>query len=105
DATDDECTPLAGGVHRATEPFENQIVEGEVLRAALAQLKPEDVACLLLRSIQGFTISEIAQIVGIAPDAARKRIARAVERLRVAYFEQEVEHQQMPESSGERADR
>ncbi len=101
DVTDEEITPLEAGVHRVTEPFEHQIVEGEVVRAALAQLRPEDAACLLLRIVQGFTLAQIAQIVGIAPDAARKRFSRAIERLRIAYFEQE----QTPTPTRERADR
>ncbi len=78
------------GHARPAVPFDDQVVEGEVLRAALAQLKPDDAACLLLDIIQGFKTAEIAQILGIAPDAARKRLSRAMERLRVAYFEHEV---------------
>jgi RNA polymerase sigma-70 factor (ECF subfamily) len=105
---DEECAPLATGAHQAAEPFENQIVEGEVLRAALARLKPDDAACLLLRIVQGFSIFQIAQIVGIAPDAARKRFSRAVERLRGAYFEHELGRQQTPPTpkpARERVDR
>ncbi|MGZ3676525.1 MAG: sigma factor-like helix-turn-helix DNA-binding protein, partial [Ktedonobacterales bacterium] len=36
----------------------------------------------------GYTAAQIAQIVGIAPEAAKKRLARAKERLRVAYSHQ-----------------
>jgi RNA polymerase sigma factor (sigma-70 family) len=74
----------------AAEPFEDQIVEGAVLQAALAQLQPSDVASLMLSIVQGFSTAEIAQILGIAPDAARKRLSRAMERLRLAYLAQEV---------------
>jgi DNA-directed RNA polymerase specialized sigma24 family protein len=38
--------------------------------------------------VHGFTCGEIAQIVGIAPEAAKKRLARAKQRLRAAYFAQ-----------------
>lgn len=69
-------------------PFEDQLVEGEVLRAALARLSPDDVACLLLNTLEGYTAAQIAEIVGIAPEAAKKRLARAKERLRVAYARQ-----------------
>src|SRR5215469_7664643 len=34
--------------------FEDDLAEREALRAALAQLAPQDVACLLLRIVQGF---------------------------------------------------
>ncbi len=88
---DEELVALAPVGYRAAEPFEDQVVEGAVLQAALARLKPDDAACLLLDIVQGFSTAEIAQILGIAPDAARKRLSRALERLRVAYFEQEAE--------------
>jgi len=90
--TVDEARVVALVAHeRHAVPFEDQIVEGEVLRAALALLKPDDAACLLLDIVQGFKTAEIAQILGIAPDAARKRLSRAMERLRIAYFEHEVQ--------------
>jgi RNA polymerase sigma-70 factor (ECF subfamily) len=69
-------------------PFEDQVAEGEAMRAALATLGAEDVACLLLNVLQGFTSAEIAQIVGIMPEAAKKRLSRAKQRLRAAYLVQ-----------------
>src|SRR5262249_3959417 len=44
--------------HRFYEPvpFEDRIAEGEVLHAALAQLTPEDVALVVLKEVEGFTI-------------------------------------------------
>ena len=74
----------------AAEPFEDQVLEGALLQAALARLQPSDAASLMLSIVQGFSTAEIAQILGIAPDAARKRLSRAMERLRVAYVAQEV---------------
>ena len=91
DGEDEELVAVAAIGHQATEPFEDRIVEAAVLQAALARLKPSDAAALLLDIVQGFSTAEIAQILGIAPDAARKRLSRAMERLRVAYFEQEAE--------------
>lgn len=90
DGTDEEPVALVPIGRRPAEPFEDQVVEGAVLQAALARLKPDDAACLMLDIVHGFTTAEIAQILGIAPDAARKRLSRAMERLRVAYFEQEM---------------
>jgi RNA polymerase sigma-70 factor (ECF subfamily) len=98
-----EAQPI--GRARAPTSFEDQVAEREVLRAALARLKPEDAACLLLDIIQGFTTAEIAQILGIAPDAARKRLSRAMERLRAAYFAPEALPQTSPSTTWERADR
>ena len=70
-------------------PFEERVAEGAALRAALATLEPADVACLRLSVVEGFTSVELAQILEIAPDAARKRLSRAMQRLRAAYFAQD----------------
>lgn len=69
--------------------FEERLVEGDLLRTALATLDPADVACLMLRVVEGFSSVEIAQVLDIAPDAARKRLSRAMRRLRTAYFAHE----------------
>ena len=68
--------------------FDDLIAEAEALRAALATLSAEDVACILLNVVQGFTASEIAQILRSTPDATKRRLSRAKQRLRVAYFAQ-----------------
>lgn len=70
----------------APPPFEDRIVEAEVLRAALGSLSSEDVACILLNVVQGFTSAEIAQVIGTTPDAAKRRLSRAKQRLRDTYF-------------------
>ncbi|MGZ3678305.1 MAG: RNA polymerase sigma factor, partial [Ktedonobacterales bacterium] len=46
----------------ALTPFEDRLVESEVVRAALARLSPDDVACLLLNTLEGYTAAQIAQI-------------------------------------------
>lgn len=74
---------------QSQSPFENRIVDAEVVRAALAELESADASCLMLSVVQGFTSVEIAQIFGITPDAARKRLSRAMQRLRAAYFAQD----------------
>lgn len=66
--------------------FEDQVAEGLVLRAALARLPVDQAACLLLNIVQGFSAAEIAQIAGITPEACKKRLSRAKQRLRAAYF-------------------
>jgi len=71
------------------KPFEEAIAEQEILRAALASLGPDDTACLLLYVVQGFTTREIATMLEITLDAAKKRLARAKQRLCDAYFARE----------------
>lgn len=73
--------------------FEQRIAEAEILRAALASLEDEEAACLLLHVVQGYTSVEIGQTLQIAPDAVRKRLSRAMQRLRTAYFAHESERQ------------
>jgi RNA polymerase sigma-70 factor (ECF subfamily) len=75
-----------GGSASAPTSFEEQIAESEALQTALATLTAEDVAAVLLSAVQGFTSAEIAQILGIMPEAAKKRLSRAKQRLRDAYL-------------------
>lgn len=72
-------------------PFEDQLAEGEALRAALAQLSPPDTVCLLLRVVQGFSSAEVAHIVGATPEVVTKRLSRAKQRLRAVYLAQNVQ--------------
>lgn len=85
-----ESLSSAGGVESlAPEPgrlFEDRIADRQALDAALAMVSPEDAACLLLHALQGFTIQEIGQILGISTEASKKRVARARRRLREAYL-------------------
>jgi RNA polymerase sigma-70 factor (ECF subfamily) len=67
-------------------PFEERVAEGEALQAVLNALDPPDAACLLLSVVQGFTAAEVAAILQITPAAAKKRLTRAKQRLRAAYF-------------------
>ena len=77
-------------------PFEEHIAEREAVQAALASLTPPDVACLLLRVVQGFSAAEAGEIIGAPPDIINKRLSRAKQRLRAAYLAQEVPSQQFP---------
>jgi RNA polymerase sigma-70 factor (ECF subfamily) len=72
--------------------FEERIVEGAALRTALATLETADLSCLRLRIIDGFTTVEIADVLEIAPSAARKRLSRAMRRLRASYLAQQGVH-------------
>lgn len=81
-----DCPPIGAPIE-----FENQLAEGEALRAALAELSPPDVTCLLLRVVQGFSAAEVGRIVGATPDVVTKRLSRAKQRLRAVYLAQNVE--------------
>lgn len=87
-------TTSEGAGQGGTAAFEDRVVEGAALQAALASLEPEDSACLLLNLVQGYSAGEIARTLDITPDAARKRTSRALQRLRAAYAEQN------PQSAG-----
>lgn len=82
-----DANPLDEASHpREARALEDQVIEAEVLREALGSLEPEDAACVLLNVVQGFTAQEIARVVGITPEAAKKRVTRAKQRLRAVYF-------------------
>lgn len=91
DSEEDDIVVVTPIGQTAEAPFEDRIIEEAVLQAAFARLKRADAACLWLDIVQGFSTAEIAKTLGIAPNAARKRLSRAMERLRAAYFAQEVE--------------
>jgi RNA polymerase sigma-70 factor (ECF subfamily) len=86
----DALSLAESGPASAHVSFEDQIVESEALQTALDTLTAEDVATLLLSAVQGFTSAEIAQILGILPEAAKKRLSRARQRLRDAYLAAEM---------------
>jgi RNA polymerase sigma factor CnrH len=70
----------------AVPSFESAIAEGVVLRAALGQLAPSDVACLLLRVVHGLTAAQTAAILGGTVEATNKRLSRAKQRLLLVYI-------------------
>ena len=66
--------------------FDQRVVEGDALRAALARLTPQDAACLLLRVVQGFSAAEVGAITGASAEIVTKRLSRARQRLREVYL-------------------
>ena len=89
DAPAAECPPTGAPI-----TFEDQVAEGAALRAALAELSPPDIACLLLRVVQGFSAAETGHIVGAAPDIVTTRLSRAKQRLRSVYLAQNVQSEE-----------
>lgn len=57
------------------------------VRAALEQLKPTEREAVVLRYDAGLSFAEVAASCGIDEPAARKRVSRAIERLRKALSE------------------
>jgi RNA polymerase sigma-70 factor, ECF subfamily len=85
------------GPNDATEDFnkylmvagpEDQAETRILVHQALAQLKPQDAACLQLHFGNGFTYEEIGLVLEMSPDAVRKRVARSVEKFRALYGNQ-----------------
>ena len=56
--------------------------EDEELLAALGRLKPNDQEVLRLRAYEGLTVPQISLVLGCSEEAAKKRVARALKRLR-----------------------
>ena len=62
-----------------------------VLRVALEKLKPTERESLVLRYVADLSHREIAEACGLDEAAARKRISRALERLRSVMPDEEIE--------------
>src|SRR4029453_18240756 len=58
-----------------------QTICGE-LDGAMSQLGRDERDVLALRYLRGLSLEEVGRAIGITEDAARKRVFRAVERLR-----------------------
>jgi RNA polymerase sigma-70 factor (ECF subfamily) len=59
-------------------------VDLQVVIAALATLDDDDRELVLMTALEELTSTELAEILGIQPDAARRRLSRARSRLRAA---------------------
>lgn len=82
----DMLRPPEANRYYAPHPVEDQVAERDLMQSALASLVPSDAACLLLNAVHGFTSAEIAEILATTPAAAKRRLSRAKQRLRNAYF-------------------
>lgn len=70
-------------LHRTDES--GRYCECALIEQVLNELSPLLREALLLHSLCGFTSKEIAQMLGIAPSAAERRISRAKEQFRARY--------------------
>ena len=64
---------------------EDRLVAADLVRRALARLKPDDATLLLLRWQEGFSNDEVAAILRISPDALKKRLYLARKAFGAAY--------------------
>ena len=71
----------------AVPRFEDQVGEAEALQQALHTLASQDAASFLLQAVYGFSTAEIATMLDVTPEVARKRLSRARQRLRDAYMQ------------------
>lgn len=60
----------------STEQFEEQVIQRELVRRALAQLPESSATCLLLDA-EGFSYNEIAEALQDSLSAVRSRLSRA----------------------------
>lgn len=62
-----------------SEDFAPQVIESHVVRRTLAEMPPALAVCLVLRSVEGFSCEEIAEILKIPKGTVFSRLARARE--------------------------
>lgn len=61
------------------EDFTPQLVESQLVRRALLEMPPGLAVCLVLRSVEGFSCEEIAEILKVPKGTVFSRLARARE--------------------------
>jgi len=73
---------VAGGATPSAQAHHNELAQQ--VRVALAELPETDREIVLLRNIEGLSNQEVSLLLEVAPEAAKKRYARALLRLRKA---------------------
>jgi len=68
----------------------DRIDEREAVQASLSQLEPMYRAPLVLYSVQGHNVREIAEMLGISEGAVKTRLYRAREKFRQVYGEEQA---------------
>lgn len=70
-------------------------VLGVRLTEALAALTPDDAALLTLTALDGLSVTDAAAAIGIKPGAARMRLSRVRERLRLNFADERAATNQL----------
>jgi RNA polymerase sigma-70 factor (ECF subfamily) len=85
----EELTPaeeaqLGDGKAEATSPYEEvrRLEQRRVVQAALLELSFEHRAVLLLREVEGLSVEQVAESLGLAEGTVKSRLSRAREALR-----------------------
>src|SRR3954471_635571 len=82
------------------DDFSPQVVESHLVRRTLVEMPPALAVCLVLRSVEGFSCEEIAEILKIPKGTVFSRLARARESFTQVYS-QVSRHQTGPLSPGD----
>jgi RNA polymerase sigma-70 factor (ECF subfamily) len=84
----DDADEWVGADHIASPlDMEGQTAERDTIERALRALPERQRAALLLAAVQGLATDEVASVLGVTPDNARKILSRARERFRSLYDE------------------
>jgi RNA polymerase sigma-70 factor (ECF subfamily) len=67
------------------EDFSPQLIESQLVRRTLGEMPPALAVCLVLRSVEGFSCEEIAEILKIPKGTVFSRLARARESFMEVY--------------------
>lgn len=62
-----------------SDDFTPQLIESQMVRRTLAEMPPALSVCLVLRSVEGFSCEEVAEILKIPKGTVFSRLARARE--------------------------
>ncbi|HEU5441131.1 MAG TPA: RNA polymerase sigma factor [Ktedonobacterales bacterium] len=79
---------LGGGEGIAGDPAAS-VVESAAVRAALDSMPVKQRAALVLRVVYGLSIGELARVLGSSEAASKMTLARARERFRTCYTQEE----------------
>jgi RNA polymerase sigma-70 factor (ECF subfamily) len=80
-----EWVPLSSAEHRVGVESIAGVEEREIVRLALAMLRPDERAILMLCAVEQLKYEDVARMFRSTPDAIRKRFSRAKAHFRVVY--------------------
>ena len=72
--------PLLTGTEMATDPAD-QVLDRDVMLAALNDVSPQQRACVVLRYYQDLPIAQVASVLGVAEGTVKRYLSEAMTRL------------------------